>query len=142
MTVENIMLYKELIELVCTLILLIITGASALIALSAYKAQIKSIQITQWTTLKLLREDIEQTYSLLVLRNMPENDLTAKNALNETIQRMQDRKTEIQGEIRSLEKQLGLKTDKNLPNNTSNERNLHRWWDSVLYQKWRDKKGK
>ena len=66
-TVEQITLINDLTGLLCTFILLIITGASALIALFAYEAQRKSILITQWTTFKMLL----LLFTILKPRNSP-----------------------------------------------------------------------
>lgn len=107
-TTELLMLIKELIELSCTLILLIITGVSAIIAIFAYQAQRKSILITQWTTFKMLLEDKEQAYSRFVLQKAQKDDETTDVILEETFQRMQKRIIEIKRDINSLEKQLGL----------------------------------
>lgn len=109
MTLDQLIFFKELIELLCTLILLIITGASAIIALSAYRAQTRSIIITQWTTFKMLLESQEQTYGMLVLKVNQTDDETHDKVLKETIQRMHERKMEIQHEMTVLEKKLGLR---------------------------------
>lgn len=110
-TVEQITLINDLTGLLCTFILLIITGASALIALFAYEAQRKSILITQWTTFKMLLESQEQAIGLLVLKSSPTDidNETNEEVLKETIRRMQEREKEIQQEMNFIEKKLGLK---------------------------------
>jgi hypothetical protein len=107
MSPNNLDILTKILELTCSCNVLIITCISGIIGVLAYRAQVKSILITQWTTFKILLQDQEAAYTSFLFQKTSDNDVD-ESIREEALKKIRDRKAELNKEIYELERQLGL----------------------------------